>query len=272
MSKDVIKILCIGDIVGRPGREVLAKALPRLAAEHQFDLVIANGENSAGGSGIMPKQAKEIYAAGVDVITLGDHVWDKPEINVYLNETPNIIRPANFPEACLPDRQGAPGVGYVIAQTKSGVKVGVINLLGRTFMRYNVECPFRMLDKIVATIRKETPVIVLDMHAETTSEKVAIGHYSDGRVSCVFGTHTHVQTADDKILPKGTAYITDLGMSGPVDSVIGQNKEKIITRFLTSLPQKFEVADDQGLLQGIIVSIDPLTGLAQAIERVQAKE
>lgn len=258
-------ILCIGDIVGRPGREVLTKVLGRLRQERQIDLVIANGENSAGGSGIMPKQAKEIFAAGVDFITLGDHVWDKQDIYAYLNEQENIIRPANFPE-------GAPGKGFGIIQTKAGTKVGVINLLGRTFMRYNVECPFRALDKIVAQIVQVTPIIILDMHAETTSEKVAMGHYSDGRVSCVFGTHTHVQTADAKVLPKGTAYITDLGMTGPEDSVIGQNKEKIITRFLTSLPQKFEVAQDNGMLQGVIVSVDPDTGKAQRIERVQLKE
>lgn len=260
-----MKILCIGDIVGKPGREVLAKVLPRLKQEHRIDLVIANGENSAGGSGIMSKQAKEIYAAGVDIITLGDHVWDKQEIYAFLEGKDHIIRPANFPA-------GAPGRGYEIIQTSKGIKVGVINLLGRTFMRYNVECPFRTLDTLVAEIRKETPIIVVDMHAETTSEKVAIGHYSDGRISCLFGTHTHIQTADAKILSKGTAYITDLGMSGPEDSVIGQNKEKIIARFLTSMPHKFEVADQEGILQGILIDIDVATGLSQSIQRVQAKE
>ncbi len=259
-----MNILCIGDIVGRPGRDILVKELGRLKGEFQIDLVIANGENSAGGSGIAPKQAKEIFAAGVDLITLGDHVWDKQEISAFLNEEDNIIRPANFPD-------GAPGRGYAIIQTRGGVKVGVINLLGRTFMRYNVECPFRMLDKIVSEILLQTPVIVLDMHAETTSEKVAMGHYSDGRVSCVFGTHTHVQTADDKILSQGTAYITDLGMTGPEDSVIGQNKHKIITRFLTSLPQKFEVAETPAILQGIVVRVDPVTGKADRIERVQVR-
>lgn len=262
MQNKSFNILCIGDIVGGPGREIIAKVVPRLKAEHAIDMAIANGENAAGGSGITPKQAEEIYASGVDFITLGDHVWDKHEINAYLNEHANIIRPANFPE-------GAPGRGYQIFKTASGVKVGVINLLGRTFMRYNVECPFRALDKITEEMRKETPVIIVDMHAETTSEKVAIGHYADGRVSCIFGTHTHVQTADEKILPKGTAYITDLGMSGPVDSVIGQNKEKIITRFLTSLPQKFEVAQSDAMLQGIVVNIDASTGKAQGIRRVQ---
>lgn len=260
-----INILCIGDIVGRPGREVLAKALPRLKKERAIDVVIANGENASGGSGILPKQAELIYAAGVDFITLGDHTWDKPETIPMLNDSLSMIRPANFPE-------GTPGRGYGIVTSTAGVKVGVINLMGRTFMRYNVECPFRALDTIVDELRKETPIIIVDMHAETTSEKVAIGHYSDGRVSCVFGTHTHVQTADDAILPNGTAYITDLGMSGPINSVIGQTKEKIITRFLTSLPQKFEVAENPGLLQGIIISVDTATGRAQTIERVQTKE
>jgi len=257
-----INIICIGDIVGRPGREVLAKVLPALRKAHAADLVIANGENAAGGSGILPKQAEEIFAAGVDVITLGDHVWDKPQVHPYLDENPHIIRPANFPD-------GVPGRGWVVATSKSGVKVGVINLLGRTFMRYNVNCPFRMLDTVLAGLKEQAKVIVLDMHAETTSEKVAMGHYSDGRVSAVFGTHTHIQTADEKILPGGTAYITDLGMSGPYDSVIGQNKEKIIQRFLTSMPHKFEVAEGPAVLHGVIVTIDAGTGKAGKIVRFQ---
>lgn len=260
-----MNILCIGDIVGRPGRDALMRSLVRVKEAHAVDLVIVNGENAAGGSGITPKQVAEIHAAGADVITLGDHVWDKVEINAYLNEHDNIIRPANFPE-------GAPGRGYTIVSTKTGIKVGVINLLGRTFMRYQVECPFRSLERIVAEIRNVTPVIILDMHAETTSEKVAMGHFSDGSVSCVFGTHTHIQTADERILPKGTAYITDLGMTGPQDSVIGQDKVRIMARFLTSLPQKFEVAEGNAWLQGILVRIDPATGSAQSIVRIQEKE
>lgn len=259
-----INILCIGDIVGRPGREVLKAVLPGLRQQHALDLVIVNGENTAGGSGILPKQAEEIYAAGADVITLGDHVWDKPDVNPYLEGNPNIIRPANFPD-------GVPGRGWTIATTAKGVKVGVLNLLGRTFMRYQVTCPFKMLDAAVEEMRKETPIIIVDMHAETTSEKVAIGHYADGRVSLVFGTHTHIQTADEKILPQGTAYITDLGMSGPYDSVIGQNKEKIIQRFLTSLPHKFEVADSPATLHGVLVTVDASTGKAVKITRIQEK-
>ena len=259
-----MNILCIGDIVGRPGREALAKLLPVLKAEHAADLVIANGENAAGGNGILPKQADEIFACGVDIITLGDHVWDKPDIYGYLKDDPRIIRPANFPD-------GSPGRGWTVAASASGVKVGVINLLGRTFMRYNVDCPFRTLDKALTDIKAQAAVSVLDMHAETTSEKVAMGHYADGRVSAVFGTHTHIQTADDKILSGGTAYITDLGMTGPYDSVIGQKKEKIIQRFLTSMPKKFEVAEALATLHGVVVSIEPQTGRAQSITRIQKR-
>ncbi len=257
-----MNILCIGDIVGRPGREVLARVLPGLKAEYAADLVIANGENAAGGSGILPKQADEIFACGVDVITLGDHVWDKPEIYAYLQDNPRILRPANFPD-------GTPGRGWTVVVSACGIKVGVINLLGRTFMRYNVDCPFRTLERALAEITTQTPVSVLDMHAETTSEKVAMGHYADGKVSLVFGTHTHIQTADDKILAGGTAYITDLGMTGPYDSVIGQKKEKIIQRFLTSMPHKFEVAAAAATLHGAVVSVDAHTGRAQRMTRIQ---
>ena len=260
----VVRILCIGDIVGRPGRDVLVKLLPGLKEQHRIDVVIANGENSAGGSGITPKQSKEIFAAGVDVITLGDHVWDRPEVNELLATQEQVIRPANFPA-------GAPGKGMVVFSTANGIKIAVINLLGRSFMRYHVDCPFRVLDGLLLSLKDVTPIVVLDMHAETTSEKVAMGHYADGRASIVFGTHTHIQTADEKILPQGTAYITDLGMSGPYDSVIGQTKEKIIARFLTSIPQKFEVAEGEATLHGIIVEVDETTGKALSIKRVQEK-
>lgn len=257
-----MNILCIGDIVGRPGRELLAKELANLKEMHAIDFVIVNGENAAGGSGILPKHAKEFFALGVDAITLGDHVWDKAEIGAYLEETQAIIRPANFPA-------GAPGRGWTVVKAKNGVKVGIINLLGRSFMRYNVNCPFRTLDEILKELTPLAEVIVLDMHAETTSEKVAMGHYSDGRLSAMFGTHTHIQTADEKILPKGTAYITDLGMSGPYDSVIGQNKEKILKRFLTSLPVKFEVAEGDVKLCGVVINVDEKQGKAKSISRLQ---
>ena len=258
-----MNILCIGDIVGRPGREAVAQALPIIKKEHGIDLVIANAENASGGSGLIPKNADEILSFGVDVMTMGDHVWDKPEIFPYLQEhQQKIIRPANFPE-------GSPGAGWTITKTSKGLKVGVINLLGRTFMRYNVLCPFLTLEAIIAKIKEQAQVIIVDMHAETTSEKVAMGHFADGKVSLVFGTHTHIQTADEKILPQGTAYITDLGMTGPYDSVIGQDKSKIITRFLTSMPHKFEVARSAATVHGVIVKVDPKTGKAEGITRLQ---
>jgi metallophosphoesterase (TIGR00282 family) len=258
----MINILCIGDVVGRPGRDILAKHLPLIKKEQAIDVVIVNGENAAGGSGILPKHALELMEMGADAITLGDHVWDKKEISEYLDEHTTIVRPANFPE-------GAPGKGWNVIASANGTKVGVINLLGRSFMRYNVNCPFRTLDEALKEITSLTPIIVVDMHAETTSEKVAMGHYADGRVSVVFGTHTHIQTADEKVTSKGTAYITDLGMTGPYDSVIGQNKEKILKRFLTSLPQKFEVAEGDAKICGIIVSVDEKTGQARSISRLQ---
>ena len=258
-----MKILCLGDIVGRPGREAVQWALPRIKKEQGIDFVIANSENASGGSGLIPKNADEILSFGVDVMTMGDHVWDKQEIFPYLQDhQQKIIRPANFPD-------GVPGAGWTIVTAANGVNVGVINLLGRTFMRYNVLCPFRALDEIVAKVKEQASVIIVDMHAETTSEKVAMGHYADGRVSLVYGTHTHIQTADEKILPQGTAYITDLGMSGPYDSVIGQEKTKIITRFLTSMPHKFEVAQSTGTVHGVIISVDPKTGRAGTITRLQ---
>jgi len=263
MQSKSMNILCIGDIVGRPGREAVAYALPKIKKEQRIDFVIANAENASGGSGLIPKNAEEILSFGVDVMTMGDHVWDKPDIFPYLQEhQQKIIRPANFPD-------GAPGVGWTVVTAANGIKVGIINLLGRTFMRYNVSCPFRALEGIVAQIKEHTAVIIVDMHAETTSEKVAMGHFSDGKVSLVFGTHTHIQTADEKILPQGTAYITDLGMSGPYDSVIGQDKNKIITRFLTSMPNKFEVAQSPGTVHGVVVQVDPKTGRAEGITRLQ---
>jgi metallophosphoesterase (TIGR00282 family) len=258
-----MNILCIGDIVGRPGREALAYALPKIKKEQGIDFVIANAENASGGSGLIPKNADEILGLGVDVLTMGDHVWDKPEIFSYLQEhQQKIVRPANFPE-------GTPGVGWTIVKASNGVLVGVINLLGRTFMRYNVLCPFLALESIVLKIKEQTSTIIVDMHAEATSEKMALGHFADGKVSLVFGTHTHIQTADEKILPQGTAYITDLGMSGPYDSVIGQDKTKIITRFMTSMPHKFEVAKAPGTVHGVVVKVDPKTGKAKKITRLQ---
>lgn len=259
-----MKILCIGDVVGEPGREAVQKLLPGLKKEFGIDATIVNAENSAGGSGVTPKTAEELFKSGCDVLTLGDHTWDKGEIKEYLNTCRYIVRPANFPD-------GAPGKGLCIFETKTGQKLAVINLLGRTFMRYNVNCPFRELKSIVGNLKKDIPVIIVDMHAETTSEKKAMGHFIDGEVSAVVGTHTHVQTADETVLPKGTAYITDLGMTGPHDSVIGQNKEKIVERFLTSIPHKFEVAVNDAQVQGVMIDIDETTGKARMITRIQRR-
>ncbi len=259
-----MNILCIGDIVGKPGRVAIEEALPSLKKEFQIDFVVVNAENAAGGAGLTSKISQELLKAGCDVLTLGDHVWDQKELEGYLDQTDAVIRPANFPE-------GTPGRGWCVQKTASGQKVGVVNLLGRVFMRYHLECPFRTLERIIEQIRKETPVVIVDMHAEATSEKVALGHFVDGRVSVVFGTHTHIQTADEKVLPKGTAYITDLGMTGPYDSVIGQRKEDIIKRFLTSMPAKFQVAENDVIVHGVVIKVDDKTGRAQRIARVQKK-
>lgn len=256
-----MKILCLGDIVGRPGRDALLNCLPQIRKDHAIDAVIVNAENAAGGSGLTTKFANQFLEGGCDVLTLGDHVWDQKDLESFLDESPQIVRPANFPA-------GAPGKGSCIWEV-GGVKIGVINLLGRTFMRYLVECPYRMARELIDEIKQQTSVIVVDFHAETTSEKVAMGHYLDGHASIVFGTHTHIQTADDVILEDGTAYITDLGMSGPYDSVIGQEKEMIIKRFLTSRPAKFQVAKNRVLLCGIIVDVDPQSGKATRIQRLQ---
>ncbi|MCK5580057.1 MAG: TIGR00282 family metallophosphoesterase [Candidatus Omnitrophica bacterium] len=259
-----MNILCLGDIVGKAGRKVMDECLADIKKEYAVDFVIANAENAAGGSGLTPKIAKQLFRLGCDVLTLGDHVWDRPELVETLNDQKNILRPENFPE-------GTPGVGWDIAETSKGQKVGVINLLGRVFMRYNIDCPFRAVEKIVKEMHKKTNIIVVDFHAEATSEKIAFGLFSDGKVSAVVGSHTHIQTADEQILPEGTAYITDLGMTGPYDSVIGQKKEKIIQRFLTSIPVRFEVAKGDPALCGVVVEVDDKTGKAHKVTRIQRR-
>ena len=258
-----MRILFIGDIVGRPGREIARQALHDFRGREGIDCVIANGENAAGGSGLTPKIAEDLFEDGVDVLTSGDHIWKKKEIYDFLDGTERLIRPANYPE-------GAPGKGSTVVEMKSGVKVGVINLIGRVFMEA-VECPFLAARREVARIKPMTHVIVVDMHAEATSEKVAMGWFLDGQISALIGTHTHIQTADEKILPQGTAYITDCGMTGPYDSVIGRKKEQIILRFITQLPTRFEMAADGIEMHGVIVDIDDHTGKASSIVRVQEK-
>jgi len=259
-----MNILCIGDIVGKPGREAVAKIVPELVEEFDLELVIANAENSAGGAGIIQKVAQELFSCGCDVLTTGDHIWDKKDVIDYLEQTPALLRPANFPA-------DAPGHGFFVTETKKGRKIGVINLLGRVFMRYNVLCPFDMAIKVLKEVYRQTRIVVVDFHAEATSEKIAFGHFIDGKVSAVFGTHTHVQTADEKILPQGTGYLTDVGMTGPFDSVIGQRKENIIERFLTTIPHKFEVATDEVALNGVIFTIDEKTGQTTKILRIQRR-
>jgi metallophosphoesterase (TIGR00282 family) len=255
-----MKILFLGDIVGNPGREAVAKHIPAMRKNGEVDVVVVNAENAAGGSGITENVARELFSFGCDVITLGDHVWDKREVYPYLNTEAHIVRPANFASE-------APGRGVCVVEIK-GVKIAVVALMGRTYMKYLLNCPFRALDVVLGDL-VDVKVILVDMHAEATSEKVAMGWYADGRVSAVLGTHTHIQTADEKVLPKGTAYITDVGMTGPYDSVIGQIKERIIERYLTGLPNKFEVASSPATLCGAIVDVDAATGRAVSITRVQ---
>ncbi|MDO8426595.1 MAG: TIGR00282 family metallophosphoesterase [Deltaproteobacteria bacterium] len=255
------KILFISDIVGRPGRMAVRELLPGLVGRYSPDIIIANGENSAGGFGITPDIAEELKALQVDVITSGNHIWDKKEIYDYINSEKRLLRPANYPE-------GAPGNGSSVYECPSGVKVGVLNLMGRVFMD-GLDCPFRIGSEAVKKLSGETPIIIIDIHAETTSEKSAVGYYFDGLVSAVIGTHTHVQTSDERVLQNGTAFITDAGMTGPTDSVIGMRKEIIIERFLTQMPIKFEVATKGVELQGVFIAVSE-DGRARHIERIKA--
>ncbi len=257
-----MRVLVIGDIVGSPGRKAIKELLPVLQKEEKIDFVIANAENAAGGSGVTPQIADELFKYGVDVMTTGDHIWNRREIFEYLDRENKLLRPANYPK-------GAPGFGSCVVDKKS-VKVGVINLAGRVFMD-SIECPFRVVREEIDNISKSTKVIFVDIHAEATSEKVALGWYLDGVVSSVFGTHTHIQTADERILPKGTAYITDLGMTGPYDSVIGRRVDQILSRFITQLPTRFEMAEENVQLCGAVIEVDDKSGKAVSIKRIQKR-
>jgi metallophosphoesterase (TIGR00282 family) len=254
-----LKVLFIGDIVGKPGRSSLKALLPGLIDKLKIDFVIANGENAAGGFGITEKIAKELFEQGINVITTGNHVWDKKEDIPYIVREPNILRPFNYPP-------GVPGHGSIVCPHK-GLKIGVINLMGRIFM-IPVDCPFRTGLEEVERMRQLTKIIIVDFHGEATSEKIALGYFLDGKVSAVIGTHTHVQTADERILPKGTAYITDAGMTGPLDSIIGIEVPQIIERFLYQMPRKFEVAKGRTVFSGVVIDIDTVTGLARSIQRL----
>src|SRR5215831_2865667 len=255
-----MRILFVGDIFGKPGREIARRAIPALVEREGLDFVIANVENAAAGFGITGDIADTILGYGVDVMTTGNHVWDKKEVLDYMPRQPKLLRPANL----VP---GTPGRGSYVGRTRSGEPVGVINVMGRIFMQ-PIDDPFAVVLKEVEAMRGKTRVIVVDFHAEATSEKVAMGWHLDGRVTGVFGTHTHVQTADERILPKGTAYLTDTGMTGPHDSIIGVTTEIALTRFVTGMPAKFESATGPGRLNAVIVTADQATGRATAVERL----
>jgi len=255
-----VKILFVGDIVGKPGRRAVRELLPPLVVRHEIDLVIANCENAAAGFGVTREVVDELYQSGIHVLTTGNHVWDKREVLDFIEEYDTLLRPANYPP-------GTPGHGTILLQTSSGKHVGILNLQGRVFMR-PLDCPFRRAESEIATLLERTRIVIVDFHAEATSEKISLGWFLDGRVSAVLGTHTHVQTADERILKNGTAYMTDVGMTGPFDSVIGVRKEAILERFLSQMPNKFEVAKDDIRLQGAILDIDDADGRARRIERI----
>lgn len=255
-----LKVLFIGDIVGEPGRKMVRSHIRTLVEDHHPDLVIANGENAAGGFGITPDIAEELFSLDIQVLTTGNHVWDKKEIEPYLMKQDRLIRPANYPE-------GNPGFGSVVISTSNAGKAAVLNLEGRVFMS-NLDDPFRTAVREIDKLKAETPVIIIDFHAEATSEKTALAWYLDGKASAIIGTHTHVQTADERVLPAGTAFITDVGMTGPSESVIGVKKEHAIGRFLYQSPHRFEIPKGPAHLDAVVIEIDSLTGKASSIQRI----
>jgi len=258
-----VRVLFVGDVVGKPGRVAVGKCLAALREKHALDLIVTNAENAAGGHGATPEILKELEAAGSDAFTMGNHTWRKRAIYAELDARANIVRPANYPA-------GAPGRGAAIITLKDGRKLAIVNLLGRVYME-PLDCPFHCVDGLLPELARETNAILVDMHAEATSEKIAMGWHLDGRCSAVVGTHTHVQTADNRVLPKGTAYITDVGMCGPENSVIGTEVEPVLTRFKTGLPQPFNVAKGPALFCGVIIDIDDETGKSTGIERVRSR-
>jgi metallophosphoesterase (TIGR00282 family) len=254
-----VRILFIGDIVGSPGRRIVSERLGDIVAQQKLDLVIANGENAASGFGITPRLVDELLATGVEVLTSGNHIWDRKEIFDYFPHQPRLLRPANYPD-------GNPGRGLYVGTAGNGTRYAVLNLQGRVFMP-SIDCPFRTADRELKLIPEDVKAVVVDMHAETTSENLAMGWHLDGRVSAVIGTHTHVVTADEQLLPGGTAYITDVGMTGPHDSVIGMEKATILRRFLDGLPARFEVASGNVKMNTVLLDIDEFTGRARSIAR-----
>jgi 2',3'-cyclic-nucleotide 2'-phosphodiesterase len=259
-----MRILLIGDIVGKPGRQIVQQALRGLREERNLDLVIANAENAAGGSGLTPAIYRELLAAGVDAITLGDHIYRRNEIISVLEKEANIVKPANFPS-------DAPGREFAVVTTKNGEQVAVLSLLGRVFMR-PVDCPFKAADRVLAAIPAEVKTRIVDFHAEATSDKQLLGRYLDGRVSAVLGTHTHVPTADECVLPGGTAFQCDVGMTGPYDSVLGRRYDRVMETTITFNPTHFEVAQGDPRICGAVVEVDPATGHATSIERVCVRQ
>jgi metallophosphoesterase (TIGR00282 family) len=255
-----MRILFIGDIVGRPGRQLIKTGLQALVSRHDVDFVIANGENSAAGFGITREIGDELLELGVDVLTSGNHIWDKKEALDFIGTEPRLLRPANYPA-------GAPGNGSYLARARNGQPGGVINVMGRVFM-LNIDDPFAVVLREIEAMRQRTRIIFVDFHAEATSEKIAMGWFLDGRVTAVVGTHTHVQTADERVLPGGTAYITDVGMTGPHDGVIGVEKAPVIQKFLSGMPTRFEAASGDPILHGVIVTADDASGKATGITRL----
>lgn len=256
----MLTILFLGDVVGEPGRNAVIANLTRLKESHAVDFVVVNGENAAGGRGITPKITIDLLRAGVSVVTTGDHIWDQKEIFSFIDTEPRLLRPVNYPA-------GAPGNGSIVLETAKG-KIGVVNVQMRTFMQPILENPFPAVDAAVAAVRQETPVIFVDAHGETTSEKIAIGRFLDGKASAVIGTHTHVQTADEQIFPGGTAFLCDAGMCGPANSILGRAVDPIVNRFISNLPALFPVAKGDVRLCGALVTIDETTGRAQSIARI----
>jgi metallophosphoesterase (TIGR00282 family) len=258
-----MRVLFIGDIVGDTGRKALKQGIPKLVDRLKIDFVIANAENAAGGFGITKSVGEELFNLGIDVLTSGNHVWDKKEAVTYISQERRLLRPANYPDT-------VPGNSSIVADTFSGDKIAVLNISGRVFMNH-ADCPFRLSQREIPKLKSRARVIIVDFHAEATSEKLAFGWFLDGEVSAVVGTHTHVQTADEKILPKGTAFITDVGMTGPINSVIGIKKEQIIGKFLTSIPVRFEVAKGETMISAVVIDIDSKSGKAVKIQRFNLK-
>lgn len=256
-----IKILGIGDVVGKPGREIIRKKLPEFCREENIAFVVANGENLFDGAGITPKDVDILQEAGVNVITGGDHIWNRREIIPHIARTPTLLRPANYPKT-------QPGSGSTVVELDTGIKIGVLHLQGRVFMNIQCACPFATAEEELKRLQLKTNVIVVDMHCEATSEKVAMGWWLDGKVSYVFGTHTHIPTADERVLPKGTAYITDLGMTGPYESVIGRRVDRVLHRMTTGMPARFDVATRDVRLCGAIATVDSDSGRAEGIRRI----